>query len=321
MSSTMFELTKELKDEHLWIDTLRTKDLEYCLISFCSSKTPQRIENEDNVAMKIRGAFASVEDAMDHARTLDGVLHTYVAELYKWILIGNVDPSMAQEHHLVDMIRAHKKRNQDARDEFQRRKEQVMKEGLDSVKEHDDDGEGSKETSGDVNMSNTKTLNIEPIRLGEPSFDAGKKPTLNDRDRVTIPGMNYAVISVVERDEELQELETPRGVVGVKVRGVFETREQAESHMEKLGKIDQEFDMFLAELYRFHMLPPDIEKTEDVKYRDEYLNQLFTGYKESKSEAQAFQAERDMMEGVERLSHPAEQRAEKDNDAPGPISS
>jgi hypothetical protein len=307
----MFELTKELKDEHLWIDTMRTKDLEYCLISFCSSKTPQRIESDDNVAIKIRGAFGSVDDAMEHARALDGILHTYVAELYKWILIGNVDSSMSQEHHLVDMIRAHKKRNRDAREEFQRRKDQVMKDGLDSL------NEGNNAPAHDLaprNTSKTKTLDIEPIRPGEMSREMGKKPTLNDRDRVTIPGLNYAVISVVERDQDLQELETPRGVVGVKIRGVFETREQAESHMEKLGKIDTEFDMFLAELYRFHMLPPDIEKTEDVKYRDDYLNKLFTGYKESKTEAMAFQAERDMMEGVERLVHPAEQRAEKDND-------
>jgi len=218
----------------------------------------------------------------------------------------------------VDMIMAHKKKNKDAREEFQRRKERVMKEGL-----------GEDDTVPDASSTETKTepqnppTQIQPIR---PGTDAPreKKPTLQDRDTVTVPGANYAVISVVEPDADLQQLHTPVGVVGIKIRGVFETRDQAEAHMEKIGKIDTEFDMFLAELYRFHMLPPDIEKTEDIKYRDEYLNKLFTGYKESASEAQAFQAERDAMDGVERMIHPAEQKAvaaDEDDDQQGPSSS
>jgi hypothetical protein len=313
----MFELTKALKDEHLWVDTLKTKNLEYCLVSFCTTKTPQRIEKgrDTDVAIKIRGAFQTSDDAMDHARSLDGVLHTYIAELYKWILIGNVDGTMDQEQHLVDMIIAHKKRNRDAREEFQRRKEKVMKEGLDK----EETVPGPSEVQPTTNDTAPK-LQIDPIRPGQPETK-DKKPTLQDKDTVTVPGLNYAVISVVEPDSDLQELETPDGVVGVKIRGVFETRDQAEEHMEKLGKIDTEFDMFLAELYRFHMLPPDIEKTEDVKYRDDYLNKLFTGYKESKAEAQAFQAERDMMEGVERMVHPAEQKASSEGDEAGPSTS
>jgi len=310
VSITMFELTKDLKDEHLVIDTLKTKGLEYCLLSFCSSNTPQRIDDPDHVAFKLRGAFHSVDDAMEHAKVLDGTLHTYVAELYKWILIGNVTDDMSQEHHLVDMIRAHKKRNRDAREEFHTRKEKVMKEGLDSV-DQDDIPPPPSATAKDKDPAHPERLNINPIRPGDT--ESKKTPTLNDRDTVTVPGLHYAVVSVVERDEEFQELETPRGVVGLKVRGIFETRDQAEDHMEKLGKLDTEFDMYLAELYRFHMLPPDIEKTEDVKYRDEYLNNLFGGCKKSEQEAKAFQAERDM-QGVEKLVHPAEIRAAESNE-------
>jgi len=313
----MFKLTKALKDEHLWVDTLKTNNLEYCLLSFCTTKTPQRIEKgkDTDVAIKIRGAFQTSDDAMDHAKSLDGVLHTYIAEMYKWILVGNVTETMDQEHHLVDMIMAHKKRNRNAREEFQRRKEKVMKEGLD-----EDETVSEPPTDQPPAMKTPSTLHIDPIHPGQQSTKE-KKPTLQDKDTVTVPGLNYAVISVVEPDPDLQELETSAGVVGVKIRGVFETRIQAEEHMEKLGKLDTEFDMFLAELYRFHMLPPDIEKTEDIKYRDEYLNKLFTGYRESKAEAQAFQAERDMIEGVERTVHPAEQKAVSDGDEPGPSAS
>ena len=306
----MFELTKDLKDEHLMIDTLKTKGLEYCLISFCSSDTPQRIDDPDHVAFKLRGAFHSVDDAMQHAKSLGGVLHTYIAELYKWILIGNVTDDMSHEHHLVDMIRAHKQRNRDAREEFQARKEKLMKEGLDSV-EQDDIPASTPPTAKDKDPVHPESLHIQPIRP-EDASKATQTPTLNDRDTVTVPGLHYAVVSVVERDEELQELETPRGVVGLKIRGIFETKDQAEEHMEKVGKIDTEFDMYLAELYRFHMLPPDIEKTEEVKYRDDYLNKLFNGCQESEREAKAFQAERDM-QGVEKLVHPAEVLASESN--------
>ena len=293
----MFQLTKELKDEHLFIDPIKSKNLEYCLLSFCSSKTPQRIENEDEVAIKIRGAFPNADDAMAHAKQLDGTLHTYIAEMYKWILIGNVS-DISHEHHLIDMIRAHKAKNKDAREQFIQRKEMVMKEGLENV-----------DVPPPSESKDKEPLHIQPIRAGDASGQ--KNPSLADRDTVTVPGLNYAVISVVERDEELQELETPRGVVGVKVRGVFETKSDAEDHMLKIGKLDTEFDMYLAELYRFQMLPPDIEKAEEVKYRDDYLNELFGGSEKSKMEARAFQAERDM-KGVERLVHPAEMLAAGD---------
>lgn len=308
----MFELDQDLKNKHLPIDTINTKGLEYCLLSYCASKTPQRIESDDHVAMKLRGAFSSVDDAMAHARRLDGSVHTYIAELYKWILIGNLDDSMYEdgstpEHHLVDMIRCHKQRNADAREQFQQRKEKVMKEGLDAV---DDDLPPPPPPEKKDHKKDKKTLVIEPIRAQD---DEGQhRPTLADTDTVTVPGLNYAVISVVERDPELQDLKTPQGVVGLKIRGIFETRDEAEDHMKKLGKTDADFDMFLAELYRFHMLPPDLDKTEKIEYRDDYLNKLFSGYNESQMEAKAFQAERDAIDGVQKLVHPAEIKAAED---------
>lgn len=308
-------LTQKTKDQHLFIDPYQPGGLNTALISFVASETNQRIDLEkhsaDQVAVKIRGGFESAKAAVEHVGHLDRTIDTYAVDMYKWTLVGNVHKVTdgLHEHHLVDMIKAHKKRNADAKEAFDARKKQVMDEGLEDqdIPDHvtakaDAKAKTEGEDEGEDDI-------VVPLAEGATATDKNK-PSLNDRDYVTVPGQSYAILSVVERDLEMQEIDTPQGVIGIKIRGVFETREQAEAHMEKLGKLDPDFDQLLCDMYRFSMCPPELEKVEQIKYRDEYLNNLFGGYEKSKEEAAAFQMERDMIPHVERNVHPAELAAE-----------
>ena len=301
-------LTQEIKDQHLFIDPYQPGGLKTALISFVASETNQRTDLEkhsaDQVAVKIRGGFESAKSAVEHVGHLDRTIDTYAVDMYKWTCVGNVHKITdgTHEHHLVDMIKAHKKRNADAKEAFDARKKQVMDEGLEEHEIPDHVAANKAKAKDDEDV-------IVPLAEGATAADKDK-PSLNDRDYVTVSGQSYAILSVVERDLELQELLTPQGVIGIKIRGVFETREQAEAHMEKLGKLDPDFDQLLCDMYRFSMCPPELEKVEQVKYRDEYLNNLFGGYEKSKEEAAAFQMERDMLPHVERNVHPAELAAE-----------
>lgn len=293
------------KDLHLDEDLCFANDLKYSVISFCSSESRQRIKCNDSVALKIRGAFASTTDAMSHVKLLKKDLDAYIMENFKWTLLGNVNPEMDTEEHLVDMIKAHKKKNSDAREEFQKRKDIVKKDGLEAYK--DDAILDVTETT----KEETPLHDIQPI-LNDETVDDGKGIDMNHIDEVKVADLNYAVISFVERDPENQTIETPRGCVGVKIRGVFATRKECDEQIEKLSKLDSEFDMYVVDLYRFLLLPPPDKDGIKTKYREPYLQELFSTYDQSQQEARAHIKEREtvaLLEELEKPTHPAEIKA------------
>jgi len=302
------------KDIHLDEDQCFATSLKYAAISFCSSKSRQRIKCEDSVALKIRGAFASTDEAMGHVKLLNKDLDTYIMELYKWTLLGNVTDDLDSEDHLVDMIKCHKKRNADAREEFKRRKELIQKGGLEAYKEDD--------TTVDVTCKKAETP-LEEIQAipNDATGGGGKEIDMHHIDEVRAGDLQYAVISIVERDPEHQTLETPRGCVGVKIRGVFATRKECEDHIEKLSKLDSEFDMYIADLYKFLMLPPPDKDDIETKYREPYLQELFSTYQQSQEEAKAHIKEREatgLIDELEKPVHPAEIKAAAESGGAGP---
>jgi len=85
---------------------------------------------------------------------------------------------------------------------------------------------------------------------------------------------------------------------GIKIRGAFATRDEAASHAKRLQKEDATFDIYVVDMYKWLLIPPDPAKIEDVHYTNEKLEELMTGYKENQALAAKMFAERkrDMME-------------------------
>lgn len=69
-------------------------------------------------------------------------------------------------------------------------------------------------------------------------------------------------------------------VRGIKVRGSYATREQAEKQCNELKKIDPLFDIYVGEVGKWCPWNPHPEEISDVKYDTEALNTLMKGYKE-----------------------------------------
>lgn len=303
------------KELHLDEDQCFANSMKYAVISFCSSKSRQRIKCEDSVALKIRGAFASTDEAMGHVKLLKKDLDAYIMEMYKWTLLGNIEVGMDTEYHLVDMIKCHKKANADAREEFKRRKELIKKEGLEAYKEED--------AIMDVTDQKMETplKDIQAIPNDATGGD-GREIDMHHIDEVKAGDLQFAVMSVVERDPDNQTLETPRGCVGVKIRGAYATRKECEEQIEKLSKIDSEFDIYIVDLYKVLMLPPpDSEKIETCTYREPYLQELFSTYQKSQEEAKAHLKEREsagLVEALETPVHPVEIKAASESDGAGP---
>jgi len=90
-----------------------------------------------------------------------------------------------------------------------------------------------------------------------------------EADTIVIPGQQYALISIVSETSNQKHKEC-----GVKIRGVFNTRADAEVHAKKLQQVDKSFDVFLVEMYKWLLVPPDISKIDDQTHMDTKLNEI-----------------------------------------------
>jgi len=114
-----------------------------------------------------------------------------------------------------------------------------------------------------------------------------------EQDYTTVPGQLYACLSVVG-----PEAPQKNDKFGIKIRGAFATRDEAASHAKRLQKEDNTFDIYVVDMYKWLLIPPDPLKIEDVHYQNEKLEEIMSGYKENQAEATRMfnERKRDMME-------------------------
>jgi len=299
-------------DRYLDEDALACNEYAYIAISFCASETRQKLDQEGKVALKLRGAFRTVEEGISHIRELHRAkesFDTYLCDMGKWTLIGNVAGIEHPETHLVDMIRAVHTKNADHKREFEERKERTKQHGL-----SEQDMAQYQSTAAEVPKPKATTLeDITPIRSGTTNEDGTKDSTFCHIDTIKVPDVNVCIVSYCESDPERSEVETPQGCLGVKFRGAFATKAEAEAYLDTtLSKMEREVDMYVVDMYKWLLLPPDVDDIKDVKYREDYLQEMFTSYEESQKAAKLHHIEREKMAVTDQImeggsSHPAEQ--------------
>ncbi len=307
--------TNSTERDYLTEDMMYSNGLEYAAISFCASRTRQKFENDAGlVALRVRGGFSSIGDAKKHMKKLDRRLDTYISELYKWILIGNIDGTMDVNAHLVDMVKAHGLRLEHEKRRFEDRKKAAIEHGIDNIpddlKDAVDEPPKPDGTSADANLEAIVDLDeVDGSGDSDDGSDDIDGISLSDVDTVKTDDYKYVAVSYVLPDPQFQDLDTPEGVVAVKLRGIFETKEEAEKYVkETLSKVDPDHDILIADMYKFLTLPVDHSKIKTT-YREEYLQEMFEGYEESQKAAKSFVQERDRLPDVEKAVHPAEIRA------------
>ena len=114
-----------------------------------------------------------------------------------------------------------------------------------------------------------------------------------EQDYTTVPGQLYACLSVVG-----PECPQKNDKFGIKIRGAFNSREEAASHAKRLQKEDATFDIYVVDMYKWLLIPPDPTVIEDVHYTNEKLDTLMSGYKENQQMAAKMfdERKRDMMD-------------------------
>ena len=96
-----------------------------------------------------------------------------------------------------------------------------------------------------------------------------------DEDTVTVSGQKYALISVVS-PKSMQK----NDICGLKIRGVFSNIEDAQSHAQRLQKIDQLCNIYVVEMYKWLPIPPNDEEIDNHEFMEDKLNDLVKGHKE-----------------------------------------
>lgn len=96
-----------------------------------------------------------------------------------------------------------------------------------------------------------------------------------------ISGQRFALVTIVG-PEMKQKCDT----LGMKVRGVCDTLEEAKKLADKLMKIDNSFDIYTVEVGKFFPLVVDSNKIKNVEYQNQELNKLMKSYFENQEAAQ-----------------------------------
>jgi len=108
-----------------------------------------------------------------------------------------------------------------------------------------------------------------------------------ETDYTTVPGQVFACLSIVG-----PEAPQKNDKFGIKIRGAFATRDEAANHAKRLQKEDTTFDIYVVDMYKWLLIPPDSSKIDDVHYNNEKLEEIMSGYKDNQAQAARMFSER-----------------------------
>lgn len=109
---------------------------------------------------------------------------------------------------------------------------------------------------------------------------------------------NFCVISMLTPNsfpESKRSQYQDQKILGIKVRGVFETYEEAKTRCDALQKLDKYHNIFVGEVGKWLPFNVDIatmETDDDPVYREQALNQYMKAYKDSLKEEEVEEQER-----------------------------
>jgi len=113
-----------------------------------------------------------------------------------------------------------------------------------------------------------------------------------ESDYITVPGQLYALISIVGPD-----MPQKNDQLGLKIRGCFASKDDAAAHAKRLQKDDAMVDIYVVDMYKWLLIPPNRDQIDDVHYQNEKLEEIMSKYRQNQREAASHfeKRKRDMM--------------------------
>jgi hypothetical protein len=113
-----------------------------------------------------------------------------------------------------------------------------------------------------------------------------------DKDE-PINGQKYVCLSILTnnsiKDVSTEEvIKTDNNAKGIKIRGVYNTMEEAKKRCEQIRQFDKVFNVFVGEVGAWLPWDDDPESAEEAVYAEEKLNQLMKSFKEQQIKAKEY---------------------------------
>jgi len=100
----------------------------------------------------------------------------------------------------------------------------------------------------------------------------------------------YKYVDNLQKDfDEQNKFQT--NIRGIKVRGVYQTRDEAEKRAKKLQTIDSDFNVFVGMVGYWLPWEPNADKIEDEHFQNSQLNDMMEKYKENSINKDVFYEE------------------------------
>jgi len=100
-----------------------------------------------------------------------------------------------------------------------------------------------------------------------------------EQDYTVVPGQVFACLSVIG-----PSCPQKTDKFGIKIRGCFSTNGEAAAHAKRLQKEDATFDIYVVDMYKWLLIPPDPAEIEDTHYGEDKLEEMMQQYKENQSQ-------------------------------------
>lgn len=130
-------------------------------------------------------------------------------------------------------------------------------------------------------------------------------------DPITVPGQKYALVSFVSPtgNQKADKL-------AMKIRGCFQTIDEARDHAKHLSQMDPSFDVYVVEMYNWLAIPPNPDEINDQEHQDKWLNDFVKGHKDEQMKAKTFfeQRKNDMLDNIKDDNSKKEKELEEASD-------
>lgn len=125
--------------DYLDVDSVTVPGQAFAVISVVSPTSSQK-SSDGRLGIKIRGCFATQDEAAAHVRRLmkaDNTFDIWVCDMYKWLSLppdpSSIESQEYSEPFLNDMIREYRESQLQAKQHFEERKRMAMEQSIDAV--------------------------------------------------------------------------------------------------------------------------------------------------------------------------------------------
>lgn len=234
--------------------------------------TPDLVKGCKSYALKLRGVYNTESEAIkriNEIKELDNIHNIYIVEVGKWIAWGNSEDSNSE---LNEMIKYYKDKLLSARKTHEKRKNMLVnkKKEIEEIIE---------EVKDDIIQESNK--------LDETEYKGKEvKITIDEK----IPYQNYYCVSFLTPES----VDYKYNIRGFKLRGVFNTDDEAKNRCKTLYDYDNEHNIYVADVGHWVNWFDNPDKAQDFEYANENLNSIMKAQKENQEKVQTFYEENDI---------------------------